>query len=272
MREIKEVVDSLPQHVWKDHDKWYVHPRARDARVEASDSVANANDENSCDLTAPPPSSSRNRTVAEVRVDADDNGPLSVFRRAKERQPDISGRVVPVIAVLAKISPGFAELMKGGDARYGLRVAESLEAAQAQFVPEYLKTAPSYLDGSTPGDIGFDPWGLVALAAPTQATDAFARTAKARNEQMLAMEPSNHEYMLRKHDVSSYVEQLVYLASPVQTHGDTVAAALRGLRLLAEAEVAPRVQQTLIGPMKLIPVLTPWTNCVAVWRKPSVPW
>ena len=88
------------------------------------------NDENSCDLTAPPPSSSRNRTVAEVRVDADDNGPLSVFRRAKERQPDISGRVVPVIAVLAKISPGFAELMKGGDARYGLRVAESLEAAQ----------------------------------------------------------------------------------------------------------------------------------------------
>ena len=42
MREIKEVVDSLPQHVWKDHDKWYVHPRARDARVEASDSVANA--------------------------------------------------------------------------------------------------------------------------------------------------------------------------------------------------------------------------------------
>ena len=42
IREIKDVVDSLPQHVWKDHDKWYVHPRARDARVEASQIVANA--------------------------------------------------------------------------------------------------------------------------------------------------------------------------------------------------------------------------------------
>ena len=42
IREIKDVVDSLPQHVWKDHDKWYVHPRARDARVEASEIVANA--------------------------------------------------------------------------------------------------------------------------------------------------------------------------------------------------------------------------------------
>ena len=79
-----------------------------------------------------------------MRVDADDNGPLSVFRRAKERQPDISERVVPVIAVLAKISPGFAELMKGGDARYGLRVAESLEAAQAQFVPEDFLPSSSY--------------------------------------------------------------------------------------------------------------------------------
>ena len=44
--------------------------------------------------------------------------------------------------------------------------------------------------------------------------------------QMLAAEPSNHSYMLQQHDVSSYVEQLVYLASPVQTHGDTVAAAI----------------------------------------------
>ena len=76
--------------------------------------------------------------------DADDNGPLSVFRRAKKRQPDISERVVPVIAVLAKISPGIAELMKGGDARYGLRVAESLEAAQAQFVPEDFLPSSSY--------------------------------------------------------------------------------------------------------------------------------
>ena len=78
----------------------------------------------------------------------------------------------------------------------GLDVSFLPGPLQAQFVPEYLKTAPSYLDGSTPGDIGFDPWGLVALAAPTQATDAFARTAKARNEQMLAMEPEQQQQKL----------------------------------------------------------------------------
>ena len=64
--------------------------------------------------------------------------------------------------------------------------------------------------------------------------------------QMLAAEKSNHEYMLRKHDVSSYVEQLVYLASPQQKHGHTVAAALRGLRLLAEFE---EVRAHLIPPL-----------------------
>jgi hypothetical protein len=35
IRKIKEVVDSLPDHVWKGRGEWYVHPRARDARVEA---------------------------------------------------------------------------------------------------------------------------------------------------------------------------------------------------------------------------------------------
>ena len=69
---------------------------------------------------------------------------MSVFRRAKERQPEISERVVPVIAVLAKISPGIAELMKGVNLRYGLRGAESLEAAQAQFVPEDFLPSSSY--------------------------------------------------------------------------------------------------------------------------------
>jgi len=77
----------------------------------------------------------------------------------------------------------------------------------------------------------------------------------ARMLQMLAAEPSNHEYMLRKHDVSSYVEQLRFLASPVQTHGDTVAAALRALRLLAEAQMVDGVLRTLAGAMNLIPVL-----------------
>jgi hypothetical protein len=34
LREIEGVVGLLPQHVWKDHGEWYVHPRARDARVQ----------------------------------------------------------------------------------------------------------------------------------------------------------------------------------------------------------------------------------------------
>jgi light-harvesting complex II chlorophyll a/b binding protein 4 len=78
----------------------------------------------------------------------------------------------------------------------GLDVSMLPGPLKAQFVPAYLKTAPSYLDGSIPGDIGFDPWGLVALANPSQATDAFARTAKARDEQMLAMEPEQQQQKL----------------------------------------------------------------------------
>ena len=62
----------------------------------------------------------------------------------------------------------------------GLDVSFLPGPLQAQFVPEYLKTAPSYLDGSTPGDIGFDPWGLVALAAPTQATRTHTRQGTCR--------------------------------------------------------------------------------------------
>ena len=91
------------------------------------------------------------------------------------------------------------------------------------------------------------------LRAPSSNPHVFLQYA--RMLQMLAAEPSNHEYMLRKHDVSSYVEQLVFLASPMQTNGDTVAAALRGLRLLAEAEEVDGVLRTLTGAMKMIPVL-----------------
>jgi len=57
----------------------------------------------------------------------------------------------------------------------------------------YLRTAPAYLDGEMPGDIGFDPWALTVLAAPPlspdklQAISAKSRTASDRNAQMLAM-------------------------------------------------------------------------------------
>jgi len=73
-------------------------------------------------------------------------------------------------------------------------VPAKAELFAQQFVPEYLKQSPSYLDGSLPGDIGFDPWGLAVLANPqvstmtaAQALDAKSRTAEQRNEQMLAL-------------------------------------------------------------------------------------
>jgi len=69
----------------------------------------------------------------------------------------------------------------------GLDVSMLPDLLKSQFVGDYLKTSPTYLDGSLPGDIGFDPWGLVALAYPTKDTDMFARTAKARDAKMLEM-------------------------------------------------------------------------------------
>jgi light-harvesting complex II chlorophyll a/b binding protein 4 len=58
---------------------------------------------------------------------------------------------------------------------------------KAQFDAEYLKTAPTYLDGSLPGDIGFDPWCLTALANPKQEMDKTSRTAAERKAIMLSM-------------------------------------------------------------------------------------
>ena len=108
---------------------------------------------------------------------------MSVFHRAKERQPEISERVVPVIAVLAKISPGIAELMKGVNLRYGLRGAESLEAAQAQFVPEDFLPSSSYTK-STQGAYatGCAVSREVSVAAAAQVEkEVIADDAAARN-------------------------------------------------------------------------------------------
>jgi len=78
----------------------------------------------------------------------------------------------------------------------GLDVSLLPGPLKAQFVQSYLKTSPSYLDGAMPGDIGFDPWGLAVLANPSQATDAFARTAKDRDAQMLALDPEQQQQKL----------------------------------------------------------------------------
>ena len=59
---------------------------------------------------------------------------------------------------------------------------------KAQFDAEYLKTCPPYLDGSMPGDYGFDPWCLVALANPAWRTpeelDKTCRTGAERKAVM----------------------------------------------------------------------------------------
>lgn len=78
-----------------------------------------------------------------------------------------------------------------------LDVAMLPSPLKAQFVPEYLKMTPKYLDGSMPGDVGFDPWGLVALANPTAATDKFARSAEDRDAQMRAMSPDQQKSALK---------------------------------------------------------------------------
>ena len=66
----------------------------------------------------------------------------------------------------------------------------------------------------------------------------------ARLLQMLAAEPSNHRYMLQRHDVSSYVEQLAFLCAPNLNHGDTQATAL------AQAPGQPRRLMWRSDPMQ----------------------
>ena len=68
---------------------------------------------------------------------------------------------------------------------------------------------------------------------------------------MLSRERSNHSYMLAP---KPYVEQLVYLAGGAGVLGEAQAAALRGLRHMAEAEAVDTICATLVG-MKIVPTL-----------------
>ena len=97
--------------------------------------------------------------------------------------------------------------------------------------------------------------GIMTRLLRSPSTNPAVFTQYARILQMLAEEPSNHSYMLMRHDVSSYIEQLVLLASPAQEHHDARAAALRGLRLLAEARVVDGILRILTGQMRIVPIL-----------------
>jgi light-harvesting complex II chlorophyll a/b binding protein 4 len=92
----------------------------------------------------------------------------------------------------------------------------------SQFVPEYLKTGPTYLDGSLPGDIGFDPWGLTVLAGlplnadGLQAVDKSSRTAEQRNERMLSLSPAEQQ------------EKVMWMRSSELKHGRLAMLAAAG--------------------------------------------
>ena len=56
-----------------------------------------------------------------------------------------------------------------------------------QFISENHNSAPAYLDGSMPGDKGFDPWGLIALAKPSLEMDKTSRTGAERETTIESM-------------------------------------------------------------------------------------
>ena len=107
---------------------------------------------------------------------------------------------------------------------------------------------------------GKDVRNLMTRLLRSPSNNPYVFLQYARILQMLAAEPSNHSYMLQKHagEMSSYAEQLILLAGPMQTHGDTQATALRGLRLLADLPPDQQVDgilRTLAGTMRIIPIL-----------------
>jgi hypothetical protein len=66
-------------------------------------------------------------------------------------------------------------------------------------VPEYLKEAPAYLDGTLPGDNGFDPLCLMALSNPLNLTPQkvqYLRTAAQRHEEVLGLDEREQQAKL----------------------------------------------------------------------------
>lgn len=140
---IADVAHSLPARMWTNNPKkdWYVtappefpHPTFTSRLGHSSSS------------SPQPFSSSCDRSAKERRAD----GPWSVICLAKKRQPYISTRLLPALAILMdkKISPGFVELAsRKPNHHYGIRAAKSLEDAQARFVPNDFLPGSSYTQG-----------------------------------------------------------------------------------------------------------------------------
>ena len=62
-------------------------------------------------------------------------------------------------------------------------------------MPEYLKESPPYLDKTLPGDVGFDPLCLVALANPKDPSAVIQGpwSATARQTKFVAMSPEDQQ-------------------------------------------------------------------------------
>lgn len=73
-----------------------------------------------------------------------------------------------------------------------------LQPFKDQFVPEFVVGVPSYLDGKTyQGDVGFDPWALVALADPKPDRLQALVWAKDRKAHLEAMPPEERAASLK---------------------------------------------------------------------------
>lgn len=106
---------------------------------------------------------------------------------------------------------------------------------EQQFEPAYLKESPTYLSGSLAGDIGFDPWCLVALAKPNQAMDKTLRTAEARKKKMLSM------------SAEEQAECVAWMRDSELKHGRLAMLAAAGWPLAELANRGPALTQATNG-------------------------
>ena len=170
---IAGVAKSLPARMWQDPEKdWYVtatpefQPRVFPSRLGHSSSSSPQPFSSSCD-----------RTAEERRAD----GPWSILRLAIKRQPSISKRLLPALAILVndKISPGVMEFVRDPQLHYGIRSASSLDEAQARFVPVDFLPGSAYSQGMQGAYV---TGTAVSTAVVREAVDLMSKKEVARTD------------------------------------------------------------------------------------------
>ena len=149
---IAGVAKALPARMWQDPEKdWYVTATPEfqfSLLVSATARRAHLNPSrlgHSSSSSPQPFSSSCDRTAEERRAD----GPWFILSLAIKRQPSITKRLLPALAILVndKISPGVLEFVRDPHLHYGIRSASSLDEAQARFVPADFLPGSAYSQG-----------------------------------------------------------------------------------------------------------------------------